>query len=159
MAYEVSLHDLLDQRIISVRGRVERPALPVFIGRSLEDLRANLHLLGVGAVAGPFVIYHTFGPNSVDAEVCVPVAGDIVAAGRIATRLLPGSTVARTMHVGPYEELGAAYAALIRWIGPRGFEAAGPVRERYLEGPGVALPADYRTVIDLPVTRVAVAAH
>ena len=115
---------------------------------------------GSVSVAGPFVIYHTFGPNLVDAEVCVPVAGDILCVGRLATRLLPGVTVARTVHVGPYEELGAAYAALIRWIGPRGFEAAGPVRERYVEGPGrEALPADYRTVIDLPVARAAVAAH
>jgi effector-binding domain-containing protein len=160
MVYEVSLRDMPDQRIISVRGRVVRPALPVFIIRSLDDVRHHLRLLGVGAIAGPFVIYHRFGPNLVDAEVCVPVAGDILAVGRFATRLLPGATVARTVHVGPYEELGAAYAALIRWIGPRGFDAAGPVRERYVEGPGgEALPADYRTVIDLPVARAAVPAH
>jgi effector-binding domain-containing protein len=160
MVYEVSLRDLPDQRIISVRDRVARSVLPVFIIRSLDDLRGHLRLLGVGAVAGPFVIYHAFGPDEVDAEVCVPVAGDVIAVGRISTRLLPGSTVARTVHFGPYEELGSAYAALIRWIGPRGFDACGPVRERYAEGPsGEALPAAYRTVIDLPVTRAAVPAR
>ena len=160
MDYEVSLRDVPDQRIISVRERVERGALPAVITRSLAELRRHLRLLGVGAVAGPFVIYHSFGPNEIDAEVCVPVAGDVLAFGRIATRLLPRATVARTVHIGPYEELGAAYAELIRWIGPRGFEAAGPVRERYVEGPsGKTRPAGYRTVIDLPVAPAAVAVH
>ena len=45
-------------------------------------------------------------------------------------------TVGRTLQHGPYEDLGAAYRALTDWINRNGLEAAGPVQERYLNGPG-----------------------
>ena len=67
-------------------------------------------------------------------------------------------TVARTLHVGPYEDLGAAYRALTEWIDRNGLEAAGPVQERYLNGPGDgATPAEYRTEVEIPVVPGAVA--
>ena len=157
MVYDISMHELPVQRILSIRETVARGDVPAFITSSFADLRSHLRLLGVRAVAGPFVIYHVFGPTEVDAEACVPVAGDVVAVGRITTRLLPATTVARTVHIGPYEELGSAYAALITWVGRHGLDAIGPVRERYIDGPGSdALPADYRTVVDLPIALVAV---
>lgn len=157
MVYDVSTHQLFAQRILSIREPVAHDGVPDFISRSYADLHRHLRLLGVRAMAGPFVIYHGLGPFEVDAEACVPIAGDLVAVGRISARLLPATTVARTVHIGPYEELGAAYAALMTWVGRRGLEAVGPFRERYIDGPGGdALPADYRTVVDLPIAPVAV---
>jgi effector-binding domain-containing protein len=156
MVYEISMDEIPAQRIMSIRGSVARGDVPDFIDRSFADLRSHLRLLGVRAVAGPFVIYHVLG-TSVDTEACVPVAGDILAVGRISTRSLPATTVARTVHVGPHEELRAAYAALVTWMGQRGYEAVGPVRERYIDGPGGSTrPADYRTVVELPIAAVAV---
>lgn len=60
--------------------------------------------------------------------------------------------MAGALHVGPYEDLGAAYAALEDWIRQRGYEIAGPFQERYLNGPGDGVtPSDYRTVVEIPV--------
>ncbi len=65
-------------------------------------------------------------------------------------------TVARTLHVGPYEALGGAYDAVTDWIRGRGFELAGPMRERYLNGPGDNVtPAEYRTEVEIPVVAAA----
>jgi effector-binding domain-containing protein len=108
----------------------------------------------------PFVIYHEFGADAIDAEVCVPIRAVIDAAGRIGSRVLPGMTVARTVHVGPYEDLGSAYAAVTEWASDHGAEVAGPFQERYLNGPGDGVaPSEYRTAVELPIVPLAVAAQ
>jgi hypothetical protein len=56
MVYEISMHEIPAQRIMSIRGSVPRGDVPDFIDRSFADLRSHLRLLGVRAVAGSFVI-------------------------------------------------------------------------------------------------------
>ena len=74
--------------------------------------------------------------------------------------MLPGGTVAEVLHVGPYEELATAHAALAAWIERNGFEAVGPVRERYLNGPADGVPATaYRTIIEMPIAEAPVLVH
>ena len=74
-------------------------------------------------------------------------------------RVLPAMTVAWTLHVGPYEDLTVAYSAITDWIQGIGLEAAGPVQERYLNGPGDDVtPAEYRTEVEIPVALVAAVA-
>jgi effector-binding domain-containing protein len=158
MEYQVSMQDVPDQPIVSIRGRLAQSDLPAFIGRSFGELYGHLRLLGVKPGGEPFVIYHEFGPNEVDAEVCTPVAGPMKASGRITSRVLPAATVAQALHIGPYEDLHVAYAAVTHWVGGHGLEAAGPVRERYLDGPGDGVPPwAYRTIVEQPVVEAAVA--
>jgi effector-binding domain-containing protein len=95
----------------------------------------------------------------IDAEVSVPFGAPIAASGKIESRVLPAMTVARTVHLGPYENLGAAYTALWSWIRSHGFEVAGPVQERYLNGPGDRIASnEYRTEIEMPIVPLVVAA-
>jgi effector-binding domain-containing protein len=83
----------------------------------------------------------------------------VTANGRIQSRRLEPVTVARVLHIGPYEELGVAYEALNAWIREHDYEVAGPVRERYLNGPDtVKTPEGYRTEIDMPVVSIRVPA-
>jgi effector-binding domain-containing protein len=98
------------------------------------------------------VIYHAFGPETIDAEVCVPVDALVAGTDVLMSRVLPAATVVRTLHVGPYEQLGTAYEALTDWIATHWTDASGPVRERYLNGPGDgATPSEYRTEVEMPV--------
>jgi effector-binding domain-containing protein len=157
MAYDISRHEVPDQPIVSIRDCVAQATLPAFIGHAFGQLFGHLRVLGVAPGGEPFVIYHEFGPSEVDAEVCVPIAGGVVANGTISARVLPGATVARTLHVGPYEELADAYAALTHWIGAHDVAVVGPVRERYLNAPGGDVgPSDYRTIIEIPIVEAAV---
>jgi len=151
MAYDISRLEEPDQSIVSVRGRVERSAMPDFIGRSFGEIFGHLQGQGIDPSGEPFVIYHEFSPTDVDVEVCVPVTREVAPSGAITLRLLPGATMARTLHVGPYEDLADAYAALTHWIGQQGLEAVGPVRERYLDAPGDVPPTAYRTIIEMPI--------
>jgi effector-binding domain-containing protein len=159
MGYSIAVHDLAAQPVISIRGHAELAAeIPGFLGRSFGLLFGHLKLLGVEPAGPPFVIYHAFGPAGIDAEVCVPVRTPIAASGGVQGRVIPALTVARTLHVGPYEALASAYDAVTDWIRGRGFELAGPMRERYLNGPGDNVtPAQYQTEVEIPVVAVAVA--
>jgi effector-binding domain-containing protein len=155
--YQVVTREIAPQSIISIRDRHRQSELPSFLGWAFGDLFSHLKVLGVEPGGPPFVIYHAFGPDGIDAEVCVPVGQPVSASGRSETRELPAMTVAETLHVGPYEELEAAYTVINDWIAGHGYEAAGPVQERYLNGPGdVASPAEYQTEIEVPIVRVAV---
>ena len=150
--YQVVVRDLPEQPIVSIRERHSQAQIPEFLGSAFGDLFGHLKLLGVEPAGAPFVIYHDFGPDAIDAEVCVPVSGSVTASGRTQTRVLPAMTVAHTLHVGPYEALEAAYIAVNAWITRQGFQAVGPMQERYLNGPGdVASPADYQTELEVPI--------
>jgi effector-binding domain-containing protein len=158
MDYVIVTRELSQQPIVSIRDRRGEQDLPGFLGEAFGELLGRLGLLGVKPAGDPFVIYHDFGPEGVDAEVAVPVAQAVSATGRINARELPAVTVARTLHVGPYDDLEAAHAALTEWIRSNGFEAAGPVQERYLDGPGNQVsPALYRTEVEIPIVTAAVA--
>lgn len=156
MDHMIAAHDVEPQSIVSIRERHEQTEVPGFLQEAFPELFRRIAILGVSPAGPPFVIYHEFGTEEIDAEVCVPVVQAVSATGRIQTRVLPEMTVARTLHIGSYEELGVAYAGLSDWIGRNGFEAAGPVRERYLNGPadGIA-PSEYRTEIEMPIVRLA----
>lgn len=158
MDYVIATQELGPEDVFSIRDRIAPPDIPVFLQGAFAELFGRLGLLGVPPAGHPFVIYHAVGPTEMDAEVCVPIAGPVTATGRIGSRRLPAAIVARTLHVGPYEELGAAYAALTDWIERHGFETSGPMQERYLNGPGeVASPADFRTEVEIPVVHAAAA--
>jgi len=158
MDYEISVRDVPSQWIVSVRRQMTVPELPAFFGEAYGRIFTRLADLDVEAVAPPFAIYHQFGPGEVDAEAGVPVGRRVSATAPLKVRKLAATTVARTVHVGPYEELGQAYEALTDWIADHGRQAAGPVRERYLNGPGEDVPPTaYMTEIEMPISPAPVA--
>ncbi len=158
MEYQVVTHHLKPQAIFSIRDRRRQDDLPGFIKAAFPELFGRLRLLGVAPAGPPFVIYHEFGTEGIDAEVSVPIDEPIAAAGKTESRVLPAMTVARTVHLGPYEKLGDAYTALWNWIKSHGFEVAGPVQERYLNGPGDRVASsEYRTEIEMPIIPAVVA--
>ena len=120
MDYVIATRELGPQSIFAIRDRHAPPDLPGFLSGGFGELVGRLGLLGVRPAGHPFVIYHALGPAHIEAEVCVPIAEAASAAGRIESRELAAMTVARTLHVGPYEDLGAAYRALTERIPDRG---------------------------------------
>ena len=158
MDYLVTTHHVAPQAIVSIRDRCRQEEIPDFLKAAFPELFGRLGYLEVSPTGPPFVIYHVFGPEGIDAEVALPIAEAVPAEGRVESRVLPEMTVARTLHVGPYEELEAAYSAVSAWIVGHRFTSVGPLRERYLNGPGdVAASTEYRTEIEVPIIPQAVA--
>jgi DNA-binding transcriptional MerR regulator len=63
---------------------------------------------------------------------------------------LPAGDWASTVHVGPYEELPIAYAAMLEHVRERGHEPRWPIAETYVSDPRVTPPSEL-------VTRLSVA--
>jgi AraC family transcriptional regulator len=75
--------------------------------------------------------------KGVDMEVAVPVAGAVEEEWPEGIHVieLPAGPAAMTLHVGPYEECGAAYEAIDLWMHEHGREPKGPCWEVYLTDP------------------------
>jgi effector-binding domain-containing protein len=71
----------------------------------------------------------------------------VTAAGRVEPAVLPGGTVARTLHVGSYDTVAAAYEATESYLTDNGYEPSGPAWECYLDEPDVPQP---RTEVFMP---------
>ena len=72
--------------------------------------------------------------------------------GEIVADTLPGGPVATTTHMGPYDTLTEAYAAIEQWIAAEGLVAAGAPWEAYVTDPGdYPDPKDWKTEVFWPV--------
>jgi len=116
-----------------------------------------MHVEPKGAARGaPFAVYHNmpFQTGDVDVELGLPLVRGAKITGDVRARasVVPGGSVAYTIHVGDYGTIGKAYEAIYAWLDERGYRASGPPREIYLVGPDESvLPSEYRTEIDIPL--------
>jgi AraC family transcriptional regulator len=106
-------------------------------------------------------IYHD-DPKSVPAaelrsEAGLVVPADIPVPSGLHELEIPAGTYARTLHEGPYQLLGDAWARFRGgWLAQSGHRAgAGPIYERYLNTPMNATPGELRTELYLPVAGAA----
>jgi effector-binding domain-containing protein len=147
--------------------RVQQPMaaldLAAAFDRFIPELARRATEDGATLAGPPFGRYHRFGPDVVDVEIGWPLTAPLeawpaladVPAGEAGRSELPGGTVARAVHLGPYDGLAASYDALHAWIHeqPGVDDAAGPW-ESYAESPmDAADPAAVRTVICWPLRR------
>jgi len=90
--------------------------------------------------------------GNADIEVCVPIAKTIPESEKVKCYELPGATMAKTTHKGPYEECGQAYERLFIWLDENGRKLTGPIREAYLNDPREVAPQEILTVIYAPIS-------
>jgi effector-binding domain-containing protein len=140
----------------------EVPAIPVRSQRKTisnfpQDLMGMFQAVmteiaqaGKAPAGPPFVLYfdEEFNPDKVDVEVAFPVADP-----EIATRTLPATLAATTVHVGPYDKLERAYAAVYGWANENGYESVTPMRDIYTNDPENTAPDQLVTEVILPVKK------
>lgn len=118
----------------------------IFTAVTSAVARQNVHVIGP-----PFARYHRRDDGRFDVEAGFPVSGYVWTAAGVRASRLPGGKLAATMHVGPYDGMEPAYAALADWVRDEGGELAGDAWEVYLTGPAtVADPAGWRTEVVQP---------
>jgi len=154
-APEVTTRTLTEQTVLSTRLRTSLAALPAEFGAALGRVERALHQQAGRRAGPPLAIYHGegFDPDAVDVEVGVPVAGRPRAAPGLDVRLLPAVEAVTTVHVGPYERIGDAYAALAAWAAEYGHALGAGPREAYLVGPDRSPPDGWRTEVAWPLIR------
>jgi AraC family transcriptional regulator len=109
----------------------------------------------------PACVYYTMPPD-VPLEESVWELWSPVAPGApltekngegLGVRHIESTTVASTIHTGPYEAIGPVYAQLMAWIPANGYEAVGAPRELYYSPPETP-PDETLTEIQFPVRAV-----
>lgn len=152
--YEVTLKEVPAQRIASIRDVVANyPAQ----GALWNELEAYLQQHQIKPVGPCFTIDYEmeYKESDVELEVCEPIDVDLQGNERVSVRELPGGQMASLMHVGPYDTLSEAYAALIGWIQQNGYRIIGHGREIYIRNAaehGIG-PAEFVTEIQFPVAK------
>jgi effector-binding domain-containing protein len=128
---QVVLEERVPQSTLSIRQTVPLNELQQAQGESLGALWSYIQRRGVRPAGQPFVRYHTFGAETTDVEVGIPVTGPASGSGRIAGGELPGGPALATSHIGSHDTLADAYRRLQVGLEEHGRDAAGAGWEVY----------------------------
>lgn len=149
MEYTVTFADLQHQDTAVVRAAVRPSEIPGHLGAVFAETAAEAGSQGLSVVGPPFGRYTIDDDQMFHLEAGIPVSAPVVAAGRVEPSSLPQGRVARTMHVGDYAAVGAAYEAARDRILADGYACTEAPWESYLDEPDVAAP---RTEVFVPCT-------
>jgi effector-binding domain-containing protein len=107
--------------------------------------------LGVQPSGAPFIAYYNMDMADLDMEIGFPFAQKLAGKDDILGGEIPSGKAASCLHVGPYDQLGAAYEALNKWMQANGYVPTGVVYEFYLNDPQATPPAELQTQLVFPL--------
>jgi effector-binding domain-containing protein len=148
----VELREIEPRPTAAIRTTTTVAGISEALGQIFPEVAASLGRQGAQPSGPPFARYLNFQEDAIDLEAGLPVPAAVTGEGRVAASELPGGRVAVTVHVGPYEAIGAAYEAVDAWIKEQGFQPAGAPWEVCTTDPNeVQDPAEWRTEVFHPV--------
>lgn len=114
--------------------------------------------IGGKANGAPFICYYVMNSETKvgELELCVPTAETPTASG-VEVKEMPRIKVVCATHVGPYETMQNAYAAIDQYAQKNNLLLRLPFREVFIKGPGMILkgnPSKYVTEILFPTKEV-----
>lgn len=149
---------------LTLREKVRQASPAVY--RMFETLERKVARDSARAAREPFLLVHSGGyrEKTLEVEACVPLIPEAVTT--LGGRIVEGASRAASLEFsGPYDRAPGSFIAIEKWLGSRGAQAIGPLRETYLrfgaDQRGYELPrrflavsaADYRTVLQVPIAR------
>lgn len=146
MTYAFSLEQRTEELAAVVRGRMRVHDVTEFIGGAFAEVLDALAAQHLQPTGEPFAQYQ-MNDDLIEVAAGFPSSGPVTPVGRVEPLLLPGGTVATTMHIGSYDDVSRAYEELFAWVEGESLVPSGPPWECYLDGPEVAEP---RTLVRLP---------
>ena len=145
--YDITLADLQEQHAVVVRGHVSTEEIAEFLGGAFGETAGAATAQGLAFTGAPFARYRFTDDGRFAIEAGFPVSRPVTPSGRVEATTLPGGTTARTMHVGSYDAVAAAYEAMHTYLTENGYEVTAAPWECYLDDPEVANP---RTEVFMP---------
>jgi len=150
MTYTYELKQQLAQPALAIRTRAAVQDLPKVFGDAYGAIMQYLAELGEQPAGMPYAAYYNMDMQNLDLEIGFPVARKIAGKGDVQPSEFPGGKLASTVHIGPYDQVGPAYDALMHWVGTQGYEATGVAYEVYYSGPETP-PQEIKTEIVFPL--------
>ncbi|TCN27054.1 effector-binding domain-containing protein [Kribbella orskensis] len=131
------------------RATLAQAELVNWFAEAYGEVAAYLGLHGLTPKGHPFARYHVRADGRFDVEAGFPIAGRIAGDCSVQPSTLPGGELAVVWYMGPYDQVGKAYATLADWISSQGGEADGEAWEIYYEPP-TGDPSHWRTEVVQP---------
>lgn len=151
--YEIKVKEVPEQPALMIRKRTTMEGIGDAMGEAFGELMVYIVRAGVAPSAPPLCVYSEEfdGERGGEMWVCVPVPPGTSGEGAVEAVVLTGGTMATTVHQGPYDTLGQAYAAVFGWIEEHDHRPAGPMRDVYLTDPDEVPPEEYLTEVQWPI--------
>lgn len=153
---EVTVVEVPTVKVVGMRKRGKYMEIATMIGAVYQYIAEQ----GGVPIGPPIYVGHEMSEDeateankagNADLEVAAPVMGDIAESGDINVYELPGGTMAKIVHRGPYEECKTTYGKLFMWIDQNNRQVTGPIREVYLNDPAQVPPEELLTEIYVPI--------
>lgn len=136
-----------------IPGVVAMEELTGFFDRSFSQVPAVLGAQEVSIVGPAIALYNGVPSETVDLEVGFLTDREVEQDGDVVASALPGGRVARLMHRGSFDTLGASWERLQGWIIGQGLTPSDALWEVYVTEPAPEMdPADLRTELNWLVT-------
>lgn len=151
--YEIEDRILTERPTLVMRGKVAVQEMPDFLGKAYGAVETRAAEAGVTFAGPPFARYRALDERfeEFEVEAGFPFESPIEGDEHVAASTLPGGKAAATWHIGPYDELGAAYEAVMRWITEKNRVPVGDAWETYHSDPMVEPdPGLWRTEVVQP---------
>ena len=138
--------------VAGLREVVAVTELAAFFRSAIPHVIAEFARLGLVPAGPPTAVYRHEFNQKFDVTVGFPIAGHTpVASTDLTTADLPAGPAVQVEHIGSYETLPAAYAALGTWFGTHRMQPPEVMWEEYLTGPGAVAESEYRTRVVYPL--------
>ncbi len=93
-------------------------------------------------------------PEELKWEIGFPVAKGITVKKPLELKEWNFTLVVSAMHIGPYEKIAEIYPRVFEWMKKNGYQAVGPIMERYLDIPSEVKPEELRAEVWVPCKKV-----
>jgi effector-binding domain-containing protein len=110
-----------EQPYVAIRSQVTMPELGTVLPPHIGELFGWLGSKDVAPAGAPLWRYHVVDMEvKLEVDVAIPVATAVTGEGHIIADVLPAGRYAVLVHIGPYEGLYEATAALLAWAEEKG---------------------------------------
>ena len=153
---DVTIVEVPEQLVLGMRRRGKYEQIAVMLPEIVQYIMQN----GGQIVGLPVFVCHETGAEEVkkadsegsaDVEVAWPIADAMEGTDEMTCYRLPGGTMAKIIHRGPYHECEPTYERLFAWLERNGKTIMGPMREVYPNDPREIPPEEILMEIYAPV--------
>ncbi|HEY6533065.1 MAG TPA: GyrI-like domain-containing protein, partial [Acidimicrobiales bacterium] len=136
-----------------VRAEVAMAEMQAFFDRTFTTLGEVLATDDAGPTGAAFALYHRPLTDSAQLEVGFPTDRPVQPRDGVEVGALPGGRVARLVHEGGFDGLGASWERLVGWAEEQGLTLGPDFWEVYVTEPSPDMdPADLRTELNWTIT-------
>ncbi len=152
MSLNFATREIQSQPIVGIRATTTMEEIKQVIGALFGEIMEYFTRNGLAPAGMPLTIYHEMDADRLEMECGMPVASPVEGTERVRPGELPAGKVATVTHMGPYEQLGQTWSALMKWMEEEGLQAAGAPWEVYVTDPGEEPDqSKWRTDIFFPI--------